>query len=80
MPARVLVYSATAGYRHDSTEASIKALSARASSADLEFDFTEDKNLFTDEDLAKYDAIVFLNNSGVGLWTHSFRAGGGPYF
>ncbi|KAI6122171.1 ThuA-like domain-containing protein [Pisolithus croceorrhizus] len=67
MPACVLVYSATAGYRHDSIEASIEALSAKASFADLEFDFTEDKNLFTDEHLAKYDAVVFLNNSGVVL-------------
>ncbi|KAI5998736.1 ThuA-like domain-containing protein [Pisolithus albus] len=67
MPARALVYSATAGYRHDSIEASIDALRSRASSADLEFDFTEDKSLFTDEHLAKYDAIVFLNNSGIVL-------------
>lgn len=67
MPARVLVYSATAGYRHDSIEASIDALRSRASSTDFEFDFTEDKSLFTDEHPAKYDAIVFLNNSGIAL-------------
>lgn len=76
MPARVLVYSATAGYRHDSIEASIDALRSRASSTDLEFDFTEDKSLFTDEHLAKCDAIVSLNNSGIGSCIHSLRVGG----
>ncbi|KAF8134996.1 ThuA-like domain-containing protein, partial [Boletus edulis] len=29
------------------------------------FDFTEDKRQFTDENLAQYDAILFLNNSGI---------------
>lgn len=64
MPARILVYSATAGYRHDSIEASIEALRAKASSVDIDFDFTEDNSLFTDDHLAKYDAVVFLDNSG----------------
>ncbi|KAH7884676.1 ThuA-like domain-containing protein [Phlebopus sp. FC_14] len=65
MPARVLVYSATAGYRHDSIEPSIEALKAKASSINVEFDFSEDKSLFTDENLGKYDAVFFLNNSGI---------------
>lgn len=65
MPARILAYSATAGYRHDSIEPSIEALKAKASSINVEFDFTEDKNRFTDENLARYDAILFLNNSGI---------------
>ncbi|KAF8842071.1 class I glutamine amidotransferase-like protein [Paxillus ammoniavirescens] len=65
MPARLLVYSATAGFRHDSIEPSIEALKAKASSIDVELDFTEDKSRFTDVNLAKYDAILFLNNSGI---------------
>ncbi|KIJ14284.1 hypothetical protein PAXINDRAFT_79565 [Paxillus involutus ATCC 200175] len=65
MPPRLLVYSATAGYRHDSIEPSIEALKAKASSINVEFDFTEDKSRFTDVNLAKYDAILFLNNSGI---------------
>jgi hypothetical protein len=64
MSARILAYSATAGYRHESIEPSIEALKAKAPSINVEFDFTEDKNHFTDENLAKYDAILFLNNSG----------------
>lgn len=80
MPARVLVYSATAGYRHDSIEASIDALRSRASSTDFEFDFTEDKSLFTDEHPAKYDAIVFLwsvlNDTGKAALQNYLNLGG----
>jgi hypothetical protein len=65
MPPRILVYSATAGFRHDSIEASIEALKAKQSVLDVEFDFTEDKSLFTDNNLSQYDAILFLNNSGI---------------
>lgn len=65
MPARILAYSATAGYRHESIESSIETLKAKASSINVEFDFTEDKTQFTNENLAKYDAILFLNNSGI---------------
>lgn len=68
MPARILAYSATAGYRHDSIEPSIEALKAKASSINVEFDFTEDKTQFTDENLAKFDAILFLNNSGISAY------------
>ncbi|KAG2362748.1 ThuA-like domain-containing protein [Suillus spraguei] len=65
MPPRILAYSATAGFRHDSIEASIEALKAKESALDVKFDFTEDKSKFTDENLSQYDAILFLNNSGI---------------
>jgi len=65
MPPRILVYSATAEFRHDSIEASIEALKAKESALDVAFDFTEDRSAFTDENLAQYDAILFLNNSGI---------------
>ncbi|EGN99082.1 hypothetical protein SERLA73DRAFT_73646 [Serpula lacrymans var. lacrymans S7.3] len=67
MPARLLLYSATADFRHDSIPASIEALQAKAASIDVQFDNTEDKSQFNDENLAKYDAVVFLNNSGIVL-------------
>lgn len=80
MPARVLVYSATAGYGRDSIEASIDALRSRASSTDFEFDFAEDKSLFTDEHPAKYDAIVFLwsvlNDTGKAALQNYLNLGG----
>jgi hypothetical protein len=66
MAPRILAYSATAGFRHDSIEASIEALKAKESALDVKFDFTEDRSKFTDENLSQYDAILFLNNSGIG--------------
>lgn len=74
MPARILAYSATAGYRHDSIEPSIEALKAKAPSINVQFDFTEDKNQFTDDNLAQYDAVLFLNNSGISAWLFTLRA------
>jgi len=65
MPARILAYSATAGYRHPSIEPSIEALKAKESDLDVKFDFSEEKAMFTDENLSQYDAILFLNNSGI---------------
>ncbi|EPS93520.1 hypothetical protein FOMPIDRAFT_1135988 [Fomitopsis schrenkii] len=62
--ARVLIYTATRGYRHDSIPASIEALQARASKINVEYDATEDQHWFTDDRLTQYDAILFLNNSG----------------
>lgn len=67
MAPRILAYSATAGFRHDSIEASIEALKAKESALDVKFDFTEDKSKFTDKNLSQYDAILFLNNSGIVL-------------
>ncbi|KAH7911355.1 ThuA-like domain-containing protein [Hygrophoropsis aurantiaca] len=67
MAPRILVYSATAGFRHDSIPASIEALKAKAASIDVIFDFTEDKDQFEDGNLARYDAVLFLNNSGIVL-------------
>ena len=64
--ARVLIYTATRGYRHDSIPASIEALKARASKINVEYDATEDQEWFTDDRLKQYDAVLFLNNSGDG--------------
>ncbi|CCM06604.1 uncharacterized protein FIBRA_08883 [Fibroporia radiculosa] len=62
--ARILIYSATRGYRHDSIPASIEALKAQASSINVHFDATEDHTWFTDDRLNGYDAVLFLQNSG----------------
>ncbi|PCH42554.1 class I glutamine amidotransferase-like protein [Wolfiporia cocos MD-104 SS10] len=62
--ARILIYTATRGYRHDSIPASVEALFAKASSINVQFDHTEDQTWFTDERLKTYDALLFLNNSG----------------
>ncbi|KAG5634649.1 hypothetical protein H0H81_001252 [Sphagnurus paluster] len=61
---RVLIYSATCGYRYDSIPTAILALQANGTSIGVEFDATEDKSLFTDAGLAGYDAVLFLSTTG----------------
>ncbi|KAJ7116381.1 trehalose utilization-domain-containing protein [Mycena epipterygia] len=63
-PARVLVYTATKGFRHDSIPTAIEALKNQSSSLNLVFDNTEDETQFTDEILAGYDAIMFVSTTG----------------
>ncbi|KAH9178410.1 trehalose utilization-domain-containing protein [Lactarius sanguifluus] len=63
-PARGLIYSATADFRHDSIPTARDALVARGPSIDVQFDATEDSTRFTDAGLASYDLLVFLMNTG----------------
>ncbi|KAJ7499720.1 class I glutamine amidotransferase-like protein [Mycena latifolia] len=63
-PARVLVYTATKGFRHDSIPTAVEALNKQASSINVVFDNTEDPTQFTDQILAGYDAIMFLSTTG----------------
>lgn len=60
----VLVFSKTLGWRHKSIPAG-QALFRRLSAAHgFSADFSEDDANFTLDNLAKYDAIVFLNTTG----------------
>jgi|SRR6266702_137876 len=65
-PARGLIYSATADFRHDSIPTARDALITRGSSINVQFDATEDGTRFTDAGLASYDLLVFLMNTGEG--------------
>ena len=65
-PARGLIYSATADYRHDSIPTARDALITRGSSINVQFDATEDPTRFTDTGLAPYDLLLFLMNTGEG--------------
>ncbi|KAF8699611.1 Trehalose utilization, partial [Rhizoctonia solani] len=60
---RLLIYTATEGYRHESIETATAALFQLGQQHNLKFDHTEDRTLFNDKNLAKYDAVVFLNNN-----------------
>ncbi|TFK49891.1 class I glutamine amidotransferase-like protein [Heliocybe sulcata] len=62
--ARILIYSATRDFRHDSIPTAIDALKAKGSSISVSFDNTEDPTRFTDDVLKQYDAILFLDNTG----------------
>lgn len=61
--ANLLVFSKTAGWRHDSIPAGIAALQKLASENNFTVVASEDANLFTDTDLRGFNAIVFLNTT-----------------
>ncbi|MFD5080448.1 ThuA domain-containing protein [Streptomyces sp. NPDC058371] len=60
----VLVFSRTAGFRHDSIPAGIQALRELGAANDFSVTATEDPGAFTAANLAGYDAVVFLSTTG----------------
>jgi hypothetical protein len=63
---RVLVYTATDGYRHDSIPTAIEVLGQQGPNFNVSFDFTEDRSRFTQDNLANYDGIMFVSTSEEG--------------
>lgn len=61
--AHVLVFSKTNGWSHDSIPAGIEALKKLASENNFTVLATEDSALFNDAELAKFNAVVFLNTT-----------------
>jgi len=66
--ARLLIYSATQRFRHDSIPTAIEQLKAKGGEINVQFDATEDQTQFSDANLAKYDGILFLSTTGEGKW------------
>jgi cytochrome c len=60
---KVLVFSKTAGYRHESIPDGIRAIVKLGNENDFEVDSTEDASVFNENNLKKYNAIVFLNTT-----------------
>lgn len=60
----VLVFSKTAGFRHDSIPAGIAALQQLGRQRGFSVEASEDAALFTDERLATVKAVVFLSTTG----------------
>jgi len=83
--ARVLLFSETRDFRHDSIEVALLALEELATSAGIQTDRANDSTgLFTDSNLANYDAVVWVSTSGDVLDTNEqaafenyIRLGGG---
>jgi plastocyanin/type 1 glutamine amidotransferase len=80
----VLVFSKTAGFRHDSIPAGIAAIQQLGQQNDFNVTATEDAAQFTDANLANFDVIVFLSTTGdvlddaqQGAFERYIRAGGG---
>ena len=61
---RALVFSKTAGFRHDSIPAGHAAIDDLADQHDFQVDHTEDASLFRPEILERYDTVVFLSTTG----------------
>src|SRR5437016_3278837 len=82
---KVLVFSATAGYRHASITNGIALIQALAATNNFAVDATEDATRFSDTNLAQYKVIVFLNTTSdvltnaqqQGALQHYVEAGGG---
>ncbi len=62
--ANILVFSKTAGFRHDSIPAGIKALQELAREHKFNVVATEDSSQFSDENLRSFNAVIFLNTTG----------------
>jgi len=61
---RVLVFSKTTGFRHDSIPAGITAIRELGTANDFQVDATEDATVFRDGVLEHYDTVVFLSTTG----------------
>ena len=81
---RILVFTKTTGFRHESIEAGVAALRGLAAEAGWELDHSEDGAVFTEQNLARYAATVWLDASGDvlddeqrGVLAAYLRSGGG---
>src|SRR6267378_2683106 len=61
---RVLVFSKTAGFRHSSIPNGIAAIRKLGQEHGFAVDATEDPGAFTQKNLARYSAVVFLSTTG----------------
>ncbi|WAC15465.1 ThuA domain-containing protein [Dyadobacter pollutisoli] len=61
---RVLVFSKTAGFRHSSIPAGRAALIKLGQEKSFAVDTTENSAVFTEKNLQKYSAVIFLNTTG----------------
>ena len=81
---RVLVFSKTTGFRHDSIDEGIAAIRELGEEHEFQVDASEDATLFRDGVLSHYDTVVFLSTTGDPLnadqqaaFERYIRAGGG---
>ncbi|MER7587861.1 ThuA domain-containing protein [Micromonospora sp. NPDC127501] len=65
---RALLFTKTAGYRHDSIPAGIAMFQQQAAANNFELVATEDSSVFTASNLATFDVIIMFQTSGM-VWT-----------
>ncbi len=84
-PYDVLVFSKTAGFRHDSIPQGIAMIRELGAANSFTVTATEDANAFSTSNLAQFEAVVFLNTTGDVLNAtqqtalESYIRGGGGY-
>ena len=61
---KVFLFTKTAGWHHESIHEGVAAFRKMAERNNFEVDWQENTNFVTDENLSKYQAIVFLNTTG----------------
>jgi type 1 glutamine amidotransferase len=61
---RVLIFTKTNGFRHQSIEKGREVLTELMLTRNIQVDSTENADLFTIKNLKKYDALIFLNTTG----------------
>ncbi|GAB3152757.1 lectin [Micromonospora sonneratiae] len=85
VPYDVLVFSKTAGFRHDSIAVGTQAIRDLGAANSFTVTATEDAAAFTTGNIAQYEAVVFLNTTGDVLNAsqqsafESYVRGGGGY-
>ncbi|QCO68797.1 ThuA domain-containing protein [Luteimonas yindakuii] len=83
-PPRMLVFTRTGGYRHESIADAVRTLRALGAAEGLAVEHTEDPRFFNADTLARYRVVVFANTTGPLLdssqrvaFEHWLREGGG---
>jgi len=61
---RVLVFTKTAGFYHESIPTGVEAIQKLGEENGFKVDTTRDASVFTDEELKKYKAVIFLSTTG----------------
>ncbi|MDE3124732.1 MAG: ThuA domain-containing protein [Bacteroidota bacterium] len=82
--AKVLIFSKTMGYHHESIAAGIKAIQKLGKENHFIVDTTTNSNAFTEQNLKQYKAVIFLSTTGTVLddqqkkaFQHFIQQGGG---
>ncbi|MCM4081196.1 ThuA domain-containing protein [Paractinoplanes hotanensis] len=65
---RALLFTKTAGYRHDSIPAGISMFQQQAAANNFELVHSEDAGVFTPANLATFDVLIMFQTSGM-VWT-----------
>ncbi len=65
---RVLLFTKTAGFRHDSIPAGVAMFQQMATDNGWQLTHTEDSAVFTDANLSTFDVVIMFQTSGM-VWT-----------